>query len=202
MNAIDETAPLRIVELPPSSDRWPTDLEAFLRELRGPAWIVQPGRDRARHRVVATLLHGNEPSGTHAVLAWLRSGAVPAVDTSFFVASIAAALEPPAFSHRVLFGHRDLNRSFFPPFDGGEGALAEQVLRRIRGVAPEALVDIHNTTGATPPYGVGPKVDRARLALTALFAGRYVHSDLKLGALIEAVSDAFPSIVLWLPSLV
>ncbi|NNL65389.1 MAG: succinylglutamate desuccinylase, partial [Myxococcales bacterium] len=196
MNAIAETPPLRSVALPSSPDRWPADATAFLRGLAGPAWIRQPGRDRSRHRVVSTLLHGNEPSGTRAVLSWLRSGAVPAVDTSFFLGSIAAALEPPAFSHRVLFGHHDLNRCFLPPFDGGEGALAEEVLRRIRSVAPEALVDLHNTTGATPAYGVGPGRDRARLALTALFADRYVHSDLKLGALIEAVQDAVPSVVI------
>lgn len=196
MNAIAKTPPLRSIPLPSSPDRWPADAEAFLSGLAGPAWITQPGRDRGRHRVVTTLLHGNEPSGARAILAWLRSGAVPAVDTSYFVASIAAALEPPAFSHRVLFGHRDLNRCFLPPFEGGEAALAEEVLQRVGGVAPEALVDLHNTTGATPPYGVGPGRDRQRLALTALFADRYVHSNLRLGALIEAVQDEIPSVVI------
>jgi hypothetical protein len=186
---------LRPFDPPPSPDLWPADPEAFLRMLGGPAWISVPGRDASRRRVVSTLLHGNEPSGLRAVLAWLRSGAVPAVDTSFFVASVAAALEPPGFSHRVLYGHRDLNRCFLPPFEGGEGALAEQVLDRIRGLASEALVDLHNTTGDTPAYGVGPSDDLARRAITALFADRYVHSDLRLGALIEAVQDELPAVV-------
>ncbi|HKJ24488.1 MAG TPA: succinylglutamate desuccinylase/aspartoacylase family protein [Myxococcota bacterium] len=184
-----------MVAPPASPDAWPADVEGFLRALGGPAWIPVAGRDRSRCRVVSTLLHGNEPSGSRAVHAWLRSGAVPAVDTCFFVASVEAALEPPGFAHRVLFGQRDLNRCFLPPFQGREGELAHAVLERIRALRPEALVDVHNTTGHTPPYGVGPRSDPARLALTGLFAARYVESDLRLGALIEAVQDELPAVV-------
>lgn len=196
MNAVSETPPLRILDPLPSHESWPEDPAAFLRRLGGPVWITVAGRDRSRHRVVTTLLHGNEPSGVRAVLAWLRSNVVPAVDTSFFLASVAAALELPGFSHRVLFGHRDLNRCFAAPFEGAEGALAHQVLERIRALEPEALVDLHNTTGDTPPYGVGPSQDRSRLALSSLFADRYVHNDLRLGALIEAVQEGLPSVVI------
>ena len=117
------------------------------------------------------------------------------MDTAFFLGSVAAALEPPGFAHRVLHGHRDLNRCFLPPFQGAEGALAQQALERIRSLAPEALIDLHNTTGHTPAYGVGPASDPARLTLTAFFAARYVESDLRLGALIEAVQDEVPSVV-------
>jgi hypothetical protein len=191
----DVAPPLRVVEPPASPDAWPDDVEGFLRALGGPAWIPVAGRDRDRCRVVSTLLHGNEPSGTRAVHAWLRSGAVPAVDTFFFVGSVAAALEPPGFAHRVLYGHRDLNRCFLPPFQGREGALARAVLERVRALGPEALVDVHNTTGHTPPYGVGPHGDPARLALAGYFAERYVESDLRLGALIEAVADELPAVV-------
>ena len=186
---------LRVLEAPPSAPAWPPQPEAFLRGLDGPAFIHQPGRNPSRTRVVATLLHGNEPSGVRAVHAWLRSGATPAVDTVFFVGAVAAALEPPGFAHRVLFGRRDLNRCFLPPFDGPDGALAHELLERIRALEPEALVDLHNTTGHTPPYGVGPEGDPMRLGLTSLFADRYVMSDLRLGALIECVADAIPAIV-------
>jgi hypothetical protein len=186
---------LRVLEAPSSRDDWPAEPEAFLRRLAGPAWIHQRGRDRSRSRVVSTLLHGNEPSGTRAVHAWLRSGTTPAVDVAFFLGAVEAALEPPGFSHRVLFGRRDLNRCFLPPWDGAEGALAREVLERVRALAPEALVDLHNTTGHTPAYGVGPRSDAAHLALASLFAERYVHSDLRLGALIEALADELPALV-------
>ena len=57
-----------------------------------------PGRDGSRTRVATTLLHGNEPSGLRAFLAWLRTGAVPAVDTRLIVAGVEAALAPPGFA--------------------------------------------------------------------------------------------------------
>ncbi|MBW2314475.1 MAG: succinylglutamate desuccinylase/aspartoacylase family protein [Deltaproteobacteria bacterium] len=190
-----ESPALRIVEPPASPDAWPSEVDTFLRDLAGPSWILVPGRDRARARIVSTLLHGNEPSGVRAIHAFLCSGEMPAVDTVFFIASVDAALEPPGFAHRMLYGRRDLNRCFFPPFQGREGALAREVLGRIRDLAPEALVDLHNTTGHTPAYGVGPKSDPARLALTRFFAARYVESDLRLGALIEAVADETTSLV-------
>jgi hypothetical protein len=184
-----------VVEPPSDPGRWPADALDFLRELGGPAWIPVRGRDPGRCRVVSTLLHGNEPSGVRAVLAWLRSGARPAADTHFFIGSVAAALEPPGFAHRMLFGDRDLNRCFLPPFQGREGVLAHDVLERIRALEPEALVDLHNTTGHTPPYGVGPKSDPGRLTLTAFFAARFVESDLRLGALIEAIQDEVTAVV-------
>jgi len=180
------------------SSVWPADAADFLRRLApqgGAALVRLPGRDRRRTRVVSTLLHGNEPSGTRAIHAWLRSGATPAVDTVFLFGAISAALEPPGFAHRTLFGHRDLNRCFLPPFGGAEGELARELLARIRALAPEALVDLHNTTGHTPAYGVGSQADAARLGLTAFFASRYVESDLRLGALIEALAGELPAVV-------
>jgi hypothetical protein len=89
----------------------------------------------------------------------------------------------------MLPGARDLNRCFRPPFTGAEGALAAAILAALRAARPEALVDLHNNTGHNPAYGVGAVLDAARLNLTALFATRFVHSTLRLGALTEATAD-------------
>jgi predicted deacylase len=151
----------------------PPTVEAFLRALGGPSWIRIAGRDRSRARVVATLLHGNEPSGVRAVHAWCREGARPAVDTVLFVASVAAALEAPGFAYRVRPGGRDLNRSFAPEAPGEEGRLAREALELLRDCRPEALVDLHNTTGHTPPYGVGPTRGPTELAIVSMFADRW-----------------------------
>lgn len=186
---------IRTIDAPRQADV-PADLLAFLRWLGGPAWIAVPGRDRGRARAVATLIHGNEPSGVRAVHAWLRSGVVPAVDTVFWVASVEAALAAPGFAHRMLPGRADLNRCFLPPYAGPEGALAGAALERLRSVAPEALIDLHNNSGHNPAYGVGPSLDTAQLALTALFGRHYVHSDLELGALVEATRRDFPSVTI------
>lgn len=183
------------VRMAPAPDEVPESVEAFLGSLGGPAALRLPGRDRARTRVVTTLLHGNEPSGTRAVHALLREGFVPAVDTLFFFGAVDAALAPPGFGIRRLPGGRDLNRCFGEPFDGREGALACALLELLQAVRPEALVDLHNNTGRSVPYGIGPSAGPAERALVGLFAARYVHSNLRLGALVEVTSPDFPSVV-------
>jgi len=164
----------------------PDSDDAFLRRLAGPTAIHVPGRDRTRTRVATTLLHGNEPSGTRAMRAWLRRGEVPAVDALLVIANVAAALEPPGFAWRALPDHRDLNRCFLGPFDDRDGALAGEILAAIDDAAPEAVVDLHNNTGHNPPYGVGPSPDAHSRKLVSLFADRFVWSRLRLGALVEA----------------
>ncbi len=168
-------------------------VEGFLRQLGGPAALRIAGRDRTRTRVVSTLLHGNEPSGIRALHAWLGEAQPPVVDALLLIGNVAAALEPPGFAHRMLPGRRDLNRCFLGPFDDAEGQLARAFLDAIRAAAPEALVDIHNNTGHNPAYGVGVGAGPRVLALTALFGDRFVESDLRIGALIEAVRD-LPSV--------
>jgi hypothetical protein len=184
---------IRSVEAPQRADI-PSNVADFLRQLGGPAWIRVPGRDRSRTRAVATLLHGDEPSGLRAVHGWLRSGVLPAVDSVFFVGEVEAALAPPGFGQRTPPGRADLNRCFLPPYVGDEGALAAELIERLRAARPEALIDLHNNSGHNPAYGVGLSADAPLLALTALFGRRYVHSDLRLGALVEATHDEFPSL--------
>ena len=101
------------------------NVEEFLRELGGPACFFLEGEDSTRTRALVTLLHGNEPSGAMALFRWLKSCERPAVNVICIIASVAAALEPSVFSHRMLPRARDLNRCFRPPFDDAQGALAE-----------------------------------------------------------------------------
>jgi len=174
----------------------PASAEDLLRALGGPALLVVEGRDPTRTRGVATLLHGNEPSGIRALAAFLRSDAVPATRVVCLVAGVEAALEPPGFAHRMLDGRCDLNRCFRPPWDGADGALAHEALRLLREAGCEALVDLHNNTGRNPTYGVATGVDAGRLGLIALFADRLVVTDLRLGSLIEATTDDFPTVTI------
>lgn len=181
----------------------------FLRWLGGSAIARVAGRDRARTRAIATLVHGNEPSGLRAVLGWLREGATPATDVVVWIASVEAALGPPFFAHRALPGHRDLNRCFGAaagaaaaagdgdaPNRSPEHALAAEALARLRAARPELLVDLHNNTGHNPAYAVGPAADAAHRAVAALFGRYFVRSDLALGALVEATDPHFPSVTI------
>jgi hypothetical protein len=170
--------------------------QAFLAGLGGTALLRVAGRDPTRTRIVATLLHGNEPSGLRALHHWLRQGERPAVDALFVIGAVEAALAPPGFAQRMLAGRRDLNRCFRAPFEGPDGERAAALLGAIEAARPEALVDLHNTTGHTPPYGVGPSADATQLALVALFAERFLQSGLRLGALVEATDSWCPSVTI------
>jgi len=170
------------------------NVEEFLRGLGGPACLFLGGRDTSRTRALVTLLHGNEPSGAMALYRWLKSGAQPAVNVVCVVASVVAALETPLFSHRMLPRARDLNRCFRAPFDDAQGALAEEILEILRIHHPEAVVDMHNTSGSGPSFGVCTHMDRQHDALVSLFTQRLIVSDLGLGALMEISEHSYPTV--------
>lgn len=166
----------------------------FLRWMDGPTCFLLAGEDSSRTRALVTLLHGNEPSGTIALHRYLRSGRRPAVNVLCVVASVGAALEQPLFSHRMLPRARDLNRCFRPPFDDAQGVLAEEILEILRLHAPEAVIDMHNTSGSGPAFGVCTFMDRHHEALVSLFTQRLIVSNLGLGALMETSEEACPTV--------
>ena len=161
----------------------PADCLAFLRELDGPALIHVTGTEPLRTRAIATLLHGNEPSGWRALHRWLRSGEQPRTSLLCLIGAVEAALHDEPFTHRHLPGVRDLNRCFRESFKDAPGLLARQFLEALRRHAPECLVDIHNTSGSSPAFAVAPREDSAHEALASVFCGHLVITDLVLGSL-------------------
>lgn len=178
----------------PGADLAGASSEAMLRALGGPACLLFTGRDTTRTRALVTLLHGNEPSGLYALREWLLLGETPAVNLLVIVASVHAALEAPCFSHRMLPRARDLNRCFKGPFDDEQGHLAEEILRLLRQHQPEAVVDMHNTSGSGPAFGVCSHLDIQHDALVSLFTRRLVVSRLHLGALMEISDNQCPTV--------
>ena len=170
------------------------NVEEFLRDLDGPACFFFSGEDGTRTRALVTLLHGNEPSGVMALYRWLKSGRRPAVNVVCILGSVEAALEPPLFSHRMLPRARDLNRCFRPPFDDAQGVLAEEILEILRMHHPEAVIDLHNTSGSGPSFGVCTHMDRQHDALVSLFTQRLIISHLGLGALMEISEHSYPTV--------
>src|SRR6056297_180008 len=179
-------------------DPLPADLggsvEDFLSRLDGPACVFIEGENTARTRALVTLLHGNEPSGVMALFRWLKSARKPAVNVVCIIASVPAALAAPLFSHRMLPRARDLNRCFRPPFDDAQGALAEELLEILHLHQPEAVVDIHNTSGSGPAFGVCTFMDRQHSALVSLFTRQLIVSNLRLGALLDISEHHYPTV--------
>lgn len=170
----------------PHASEIPPLLTDFLYALPGPTHIVLSGQDSSRCRVVVTLLHGNEPSGLRAVHTLLRQGIKPAVDIHIFIVNVDAARAQPLFSHRMLPGERDLNRCFTAPFDANnQSRLAGALYERWQTLAPEALIDIHNTSGVGPAFGVIRFMADEHEALIGLFTHRVVMTDLVLGSVMD-----------------
>jgi len=198
LDEADQPIPLRVLEretaLP--KDRIPPTAAEFLELLAEPTLISAKGHDTSRTRIVSTLLHGNEPSGLNAIRNWLSTGRIPAVNTLLFIGAVRTARRPPGFAHRFLPGRIDLNRCWFPPHVGRVGEFAGEVLRLFKEAQPESLIDLHNNTGHNPPYGVSPRVGSEERNLVAYFADRVVHTPLRLGTLVEATQDDFPSVTI------
>lgn len=173
-----------------------TSVESFLQRLSAPTAIFIEGKDRSRTRAVCTLLHGNEPSGIHAIHQYLSTGVKPAVNALFIIGSVQAALTEPLFSHRTLPGNRDLNRCFKPPFEDEQGETAGAILQLLHSVKPEALIDLHNTSGSGPAFGVSINGDADHLALTSLFTNDLIVTDLRLGAIMEFSERDVPTVTI------
>ena len=168
-------------------DRLPDLPQDFLNTLDGPKAIYLPGQDRERTRVLLTLTHGNEPSGFLALHQWLREGRTPLTNILVILGGVKAAQHPPLFTHRYVPGQRDLNRCFNPPFGHDRtGELAQQILQCIRQQGEvEAVVDMHNTSGLTPPFAVCFGHSWPKQQLAGLFTQSLVVSELQLGSLME-----------------
>jgi hypothetical protein len=189
------TEHLRTLEAPAPADV-PEDFVDFLRELGGPVSIRLEGIERGRTRALTTLLHGNEPSGARALHGWLRAGKRPRVSLACILGAVDAALLEPCCTHRFAPGDRDLNRCFREPFDGAEGRLAARILEALAQAEPECLVDLHNTSGASPDFAVVASESSVHEAIASRFSNRLVITDLRLGALMETSGSQFPAVTL------
>lgn len=181
---------------PATDDCGQTPVE-FLSMMTGPAHLYIRGRDSARCRMVVTLLHGNEPSGLIGIHRLLKQGTTPAVDIHCLIPGVLAAREAPGFFYRMRPGERDLNRCFRPPFDDNpQSQLARGILDTIAALQPEAVIDIHNTSGSGPSFGVTTFMDARHDALVSLFTQRMIVTELALGALMEISESMVPTVTI------
>lgn len=169
----------------------------FLNALPGPTHIHLRGEDSSRCRAAVTLMHGNEPSGLFAIYELLGRGLRPVVDMHLFILNVDAAKQAPGFVYRMLPQHKDMNRCFREPFGDSEPELiAKNLLEMIRSLGPECVIDIHNTSGSSPSFGVTTFMDAHHDALVSLFTHRMIVTDLRLGALMELSETLMPTVTI------
>ncbi|WP_246722781.1 succinylglutamate desuccinylase/aspartoacylase family protein [Aliikangiella sp. G2MR2-5] len=159
----------------------------FLRQLDGLTIFDIRGEDQSRTRVVTTLIHGNEPSGLIACHLWLRSENTPATNLRIIICNPEAARSKPIFTNRYLSNSEDLNRFFNASDDDSRDVAlrASMISAAIKEVSPEAILDLHNTSGVSPAFAVAVSEDDNVLDLVSLFTQKLILTGLKVGALME-----------------
>lgn len=168
------------------------DYMQFLLSISGPTVIDISGLDQTRTRVITTLIHGNEPSGLMAIHRWITNLSAtqrPVTNLRFIICSPEAAAKSPHFSHRFLDDGKDLNRCFSSTQTDGYYLRAQYIKDAINEVSPEAVFDIHNTSGIGPAFAVVTEKSELALSYTSLFCHSLILSDIKLGALMEQDFD-------------
>ncbi len=169
----------------------------FLNLLPGPTHLHLTGKDSSRCRFVTTLLHGNEPSGLHGVFALLRCALKPVVDIHILIPSVDAAKQAPGFIYRMLPHQKDLNRCFQKPYgESDQDLLAQDMLNILAACQPECVIDVHNTSGSSPSFGITTFLDSKHDALVSLFTHRMIVTDIELGALVELSDELMPVVTI------
>ncbi len=124
-----------------------------------------------------------------AIHRWIRERRQPATNITVVMGAVDAARAEPLFYYRQLPGTRDLNRCFNPPYVDRQGEIAKAMLQCIREQSPEAIVDMHNTSGSSAAFAVSVGDSKEQQALVAHFCDRMVVTDLRLGSLTEQDFD-------------
>lgn len=171
------------------------DYEQFLLSMTGPTVIDISGIDESKCRVFLTLLHGNEPSGViaiHRYLTEVLEERKPTTNLRFIFCSVEAASSKPLFNRRHIKGGMDINRCFGvkPPEHCSEllqgyYKRASLIENAINEVNPEMVVDLHNSPGPSPTFGICSVITRETLSLTSLFTQTLILSDLNMGTIME-----------------
>lgn len=178
----------------------PGDPVEWLSNLSGPTSICIEGSNTHRTRAIVTLLHGNEPSGLFAIHKLLREGLgtshKPATNLLLILVSVEAGLLEPVFRYRAYPNERDMNRSFNPPHSDSAGRIAKQVLQLLEKYQPEAVLDVHNTSGKSPSFAVSTEESWQHESLAAMFTHRLVITQLRMGSLMEQSRPDMPVVTI------
>lgn len=82
------------------------------------------------------------------------------------------------------------------PYEDRPGKVAEEIVDLFEQYQPEAVLDIHNTSGHSPDFAVVTYESEPHEALVSLFCDRLVITDLRLGALMERSSRRCPVVTI------
>ena len=163
---------------------------------KGPSIIHLKGKIE-KPIFLATLLHGNEPTGLCAIQKFLkqyiRNGQLEALPRSLilFIGNVQAANQ----NLRLLPGQKDFNRIW-----NGNGLTEHKMAQAITEYAKKheifLSVDIHNTSGVNPHYGCVNNLNAQCINLAQLFSPTLIYFTEPHEVLSLAFSKFCPSITI------
>lgn len=162
--------------------------------LAGPSLIRLPGK-KEPPLFVATLLHGNEPTGFFAIQKLLRkyeeeNKQLPR-SLHIFIGNVYAAKK----DIRHLRKQPDFNR-IWNGGDQPEHGMAGQVVELAREAGVFACVDIHNNSGKNPHFSIVNRLDRSFINLGKLFGKTIAYFTRPSEVLSMAFAKFCPSVTL------
>jgi len=166
----------------------------LFKALPGPSLIRFQGKEKAP-LFLATLLHGNEPTGIQAIQKLIKKyraeDRMLPRSLDIFVGNVEAAkTNERRFSHQP-----DYNRIW----SGGslpENNLAREVISILKNRGVFASIDIHNTSGRNPHYACINRLDTPIVNLARLFSHTLVYFTRPKGVLSSAMAEFCPSITI------
>jgi hypothetical protein len=146
-------------------------------------------------RLIACLMHGNEPSGYRAILEVLRRGERFPFDLWVLIGNVRAATQDGWYAHRYLDDQEDFNRVWdVGPTTTRMRRCAAEILAELRLASLEAAIDLHNNSGQNPYYAILPAPSEPGLRLAALCADTMLQWRLRAFTLMEALTDLCPTV--------
>lgn len=146
---------------------------------------------------LATLLHGNEPTGLSAIQKYLRkffrNGKLAPLPRSLilFVGNVLAAEQ----NLRLLPGQLDYNR-IWSGVGSPEQEMAQSTIEYAKSHNVFLSVDIHNTSGKNPHYSCVNQLDAQCINLARLFSSTLIYFAEPHEVLSLAFSKICPSITI------
>ncbi len=139
--------------------------------LPGPSLIKIPGEDSS-FLFLATLLHGNEPTGLQAIQKLLKKyeGQTLPRGLILLIGNVKAARD----NLRRFPEEPDYNR-IWQGGNGPEGKWAEKILDRLKQENLIAGIDIHNTSGKNPHYACINRLSSPFVNLAKMFSQTLVY---------------------------
>jgi predicted deacylase len=162
-----------------------------------PALVRIPAASTAapRGRLIACLMHGNEPSGFQAVVELLRRGERFPFDLWVLIGNVRAAIQDGLYAHRHLDDQEDFNRVWdVGPATTRMRRAAAGMLEELRAADLEAAIDLHNNSGRNPCYAILTQLSPEGLLLASLCADTMLHWRLRAHTLMEALATACPTV--------